>query len=350
MFRNTVSIASRKLMSSEILRRDFHKTASAAKKVAVLGAAGGIGQPLSLLLKLSPHISNLACYDIVGTPGVAADLSHIPTPAKIQGSLPFPGSWPPKGNEGLKEALEGCDVVVIPAGVPRKPGMTRDDLFNTNASIVKTLVEGCAEFCPDAMIAIISNPVNSTVPIAAEVLKKKGVYNPAKLAGVTTLDVIRANTFIATNEGWNPQDVNVTVIGGHAGITILPLFSQVDGLNLSEEDREALTVRTQFGGDEVVKAKAGAGSATLSMAYAGYLFTENVLKGLSGEEDIVQCAYVESSLTDAAFFASPVKFGKNGIEEVLPYGELSDYEKQWFDKMIPDLQKQIQKGVDFVNE
>jgi len=135
--------------------------------------------------------------------------------------------------------------VVIPAGVPRKPGMTRDDLFNTNASIVKTLVEGCAEFCPDAMIAIISNPVNSTVPIAAEVLKKAGVYNPKKLVGVTTLDVCRANTFVANSQGLDPKDVDVTVIGGHAGITILPLFSRVDGAKFSDEELEAITVRTR---------------------------------------------------------------------------------------------------------
>jgi malate dehydrogenase len=109
-----------------------------------------------------------------------------------------------------------ADVVVIPAGVPRKPGMTRDDLFNTNASIVKTLVEGCAEHCPDAVLAIISNPVNSTVPIAAEVLKAKGVYNPKKVCGVTTLDVCRANTFLAAHMGKDPSDVDVTVIGGHA--------------------------------------------------------------------------------------------------------------------------------------
>ena len=69
-------------------------------------------------------------------------------------------------------ALTGADVVIIPAGVPRKPGMTRDDLFNTNASIVKTLVEGVGKYCPSAVLGIISNPVNSTVPIAAEVLKK----------------------------------------------------------------------------------------------------------------------------------------------------------------------------------
>mmetsp|Transcript_4298 Transcript_4298/g.11979 ORF Transcript_4298/g.11979 Transcript_4298/m.11979 type:complete len:229 (+) Transcript_4298:112-798(+) len=227
--------------------------------------------------------------------------------------------------------------------------MTRDDLFNTNASIVKTLVEGCAEFCPEAVLAVISNPVNSTVPIAAEVLKKAGVYDKTKLCGVTTLDVIRANGFVASNQGMDPTAQDVTVIGGHAGITILPLLSQVPGANFSQDDLAALTHRIQFGGDEVVQAKAGAGSATLSMAYAGYLFTENVLKALRGEEGVVQCAYVESELTEAPFFASPCKFGKGGVEEVLPYGELSAYEKEWFDKMLPELKKQIQKGVDFVH-
>jgi len=344
---NTMLASKYSAAASRMMARNYSATASANVKVAVLGAAGGIGQPLSLLLKLSPEVDELSCYDIVGTPGVAADLSHIPTKSKTIGSLPSPGAWPPRPNEGLRDALTGADVVVIPAGVPRKPGMTRDDLFNTNASIVKTLVEGCAKFCPDAIIAIISNPVNSTVPIAAEILKKAGVYNPKKLCGVTTLDVVRANTFIGNKEGKDPQDVNVTVIGGHAGITILPLFSQVPGLVLTDADREALTVRTQFGGDEVVAAKAGAGSATLSMAYAGFLFTENVLKALKGEE-IIQCAFVESTLTSATYFASPCKFGKNGVEEVLGYGQLSAYEQTWLDKLLPELKAQIQKGEDFV--
>lgn len=104
----------------------------------------------------------------------------------------------------------------------------------------------------------------------------------------------------------------------------------------------------EFGGDEVVAAKAGAGSATLSMAYAGYVFTENLLKAIRGE-NVVQCAFVESSLTDASFFASPVKIGKNGVEEILPLGDLSPYEKMWFDKMMPELKSQIQKGVAFAN-
>jgi len=226
--------------------------------------------------------------------------------------------------------------------------MTRDDLFNTNAGIVKTLMQGVAEHCPKAIVGVISNPVNSTVPIAAEVLKKKGVYDPKKLCGVTTLDVCRANTFVAENQGLSLDTLDVPVIGGHAGITILPLLSQVPGASFSDADREALTVRIQFGGDEVVAAKAGAGSATLSMAYAGFLFTEGVIKAMKGEE-VTMCAYVESTLTDATYFASPCKFGPDGVKEVLSFGELSAYEKGWFDKMLPELKGQIQKGIDFAN-
>lgn len=105
-------------------------------KVAVLGAAGGIGQALALLLKTQlPSGSELSLYDIAPvTPGVAVDLSHIPTDVKIKG---FSG-------EDATPALEGADVVLISAGVARKPGMDRSDLFNVNAGIVKNLVQQIA--------------------------------------------------------------------------------------------------------------------------------------------------------------------------------------------------------------
>lgn len=85
------------------------------------------------------------------------------------------------------------------------------------AGIVRTLCEGVARYCPHAWVAIISNPVNSTVPIAAEVFKRAGTFNPAKLFGVTMLDVVRANTFVGEALGVDPATVNVPVIGGHAG-------------------------------------------------------------------------------------------------------------------------------------
>ena len=100
------------------------------------------------------------------------------------------------GQAQLESALTGMDLVIIPAGVPRKPGMTRDDLFNINAGIVRTLCEGIAKACPRAVVNLISNPVNSTIPIAAEVFKKTGTYDPKRLLGVTMLDVVRANTFV----------------------------------------------------------------------------------------------------------------------------------------------------------
>ncbi|KAI6834904.1 malate dehydrogenase, partial [Hortaea werneckii] len=191
-----------------VQRRAFSQTAANASKVAVLGSAGGIGQPLSLLLKLNPRVSELALYDIKGGNTWAAVKGYEATP------------------EGVKECLKGAEIVLIPAGVPRKPGMTRDDLFNTNASIVRDLAKAAAESCPDANMLIISNPVNSTVPITAEVFKSRGVYNPKKLFGVTTLDVVRASRFISQLKNTDPANENITVVGGHSGATIVPLLSQ----------------------------------------------------------------------------------------------------------------------------
>ncbi|XP_001622276.2 malate dehydrogenase, mitochondrial [Nematostella vectensis] len=322
--------------------RQFSSSSQRQSKVAILGAAGGIGQPMSLLLKQSPLISHLALYDIVNTPGVAADLSHISTRAKVTSH---------QGPDDLKAALEGCSVVAIPAGVPRKPGMTRDDLFNTNASIVKNLSEACAKHCPKAIICIISNPVNSTVPIASEVYKKAGVYDPGRILGVTTLDIVRAHTFVAEAKGLDVNIVKIPVIGGHSGVTILPLLSQTTPcVNFTQDDLEKLTDRIQNAGTEVVNAKAGAGSATLSMAYAGKEFVHSVIEALNGKKDVVQCAFIKSHLTEAGYFATPVLLGTNGVEKNLGMGKLSDYEQKKMGEVIPELLKNIKKGEDFVNQ
>ncbi|MBT0026248.1 malate dehydrogenase [Vibrio alginolyticus] len=308
-------------------------------KVAVIGAAGGIGQALALLLKNRlPAGSDLALYDIAPvTPGVAADLSHIPTPVSIKG---YAGEDP-------TPALEGADVVLISAGVARKPGMDRADLFNVNAGIVKSLAEKIAVVCPKACVGIITNPVNTTVPIAAEVLKKAGVYDKRRLFGVTTLDVIRSETFVAELKDKDPGDVRVPVIGGHSGVTILPLLSQVEGVEFTAEEAEALTKRIQNAGTEVVEAKAGGGSATLSMGQAACRFGLSLVRALQGEEGVVECAYVEGDGEHATYFAQPVKLGKEGVEEVLSYGKLSDYEKSALDGMLETLNGDINIGVEF---
>ena len=309
-------------------------------KVVVLGAAGGIGQALGLLLKTDlPAGTELSLYDIAPvTPGVAADLSHIPTPVKVEG---FSGEDP-------SPALVNADIVLISAGMARKPGMDRSDLFNINAGIVENLVSSCADNCPKAMIGIITNPVNTTVAIAAEVLKKKGVYDPSRLFGVTTLDVIRSSTFVAEKNDRDPRDVSVPVIGGHSGITILPLLSQ-SGFDFSDQDAAAMTKRIQNAGTEVVEAKAGGGSATLSMGQAAAKFGLSLVRALNGEKDVIECTYVEGSGEYARFFAQPVLLGKNGVEKILSFGSLSEFEQNTLNDALEMLRSDIKIGEEFIN-
>lgn len=178
--------------------------------------------------------------------------------------------------------------------------MTRDDLFRINAGIIRDLITGVAKFCPKAFVLIISNPVNSTVPIAAEILKAHKVFDATRLFGVTTLDVVRASTFAAEITGEkDSRKIVVPVIGGHSGETIVPLLSlaqpackipadKLDGL-VHRKIPSSLPINgllkysfrylgIQFGGDEVVAAKNGGGSATLSMAFAGFRMAESVIK------------------------------------------------------------------------
>uniref|UniRef100_A0A8C9BAB3 Malate dehydrogenase, mitochondrial n=1 Tax=Phocoena sinus TaxID=42100 RepID=A0A8C9BAB3_PHOSS len=284
--------------ASAALRRSFSTSAQNNAKVAVLGASGGIGQPLALLLKNSPLVSRLTLYDIAHTPGVAADLSHIETRATVKGYL---------GPEQLPDCLKGCDVVVIPAGVPRKPGMTRDDLFNTNATIVATLTAACAQHCPEAMICIIANP------------------------------------------GLDPARVSVPVIGGHAGKTIIPLVSQcTPKVDFPQDQLTTLIGRIQEAGTEVVKAKAGAGSATLSMAYAGARFVFSLVDAMNGKEGVVECSFVKSQETDCPYFSTPLLLGKKGIEKNLGIGKISPFEEKMIAEAIPELKASIKKGEEFV--
>lgn len=332
----------------------IHKTfsrlfSSTSRKVAVLGAAGGIGQPLSLLLKTSssPSIAHLALYDIANM-GMAADLGHISTATKVSGH----------SGEELGEALKGADIVVIPAGVPRKPGMTRDDLFATNATIVRNLTAACAKYCPSAHILVISNPVNSTVPIAIETMKAAGVQNPS-VFGVTTLDLVRAKTFIGQIWNVDPQNVNIPVIGGHSGPTIVPLLSQatVKGEKsprtaFTTEQVDQLIKRIQYGGDEVVQAKAGSGSATLSMAYAAQVFFDDLCKAIDTKLSVKQIAYVPKSSTASDFpteyFASEIELGPKGLEKVLSIPQPQNKkEQELLDAAVDGLKNDISKGIKF---
>nr|CAD7587543.1 unnamed protein product [Timema genevievae] len=321
-------------------------------RVTVVGAGGGIGQPLTLLLKQSPLVTQLNLYDLHHSAGVGADLSHIETPALVCSFMgldqlkaphfrePRGQGWdisphpkarlivvpeplllahPPLSPRNVSDrdhyifaqlALCGSDIVTIVAGVPRKPGMSRDDLFSVNANIIRDVFCGIAKHCPKALVSIVTNPVNSLVPLAAEIMDIHGVFDPCKLFGVTTLDVVRANTFIAELKGLNPLDVNCPCIGGHAGATIIPVISQCcPRVEFTEPQLKELIKKVQEAGTEVVKAKEGKGSATLSTAFATARLTFAMCRGLRGEKGVVECSYVRSDVTDAKFFSTPLVLG-----------------------------------------
>ncbi|CAD7684793.1 unnamed protein product [Nyctereutes procyonoides] len=281
------------LPAGAALCRSFSTSAQNDAKVAVLGASGGIGRPLLCFSRTAPSEPPDPLRYCSYT-GVAADLSHIETRATVKGHL---------GPEQLPDVLKGRDVVVIPAGVPRKPGVTRDDLFSTNASIVATPTAACAQHGPEAMICVISNP------------------------------------------GLDPARVNVPVIGGHAGKTIIPLISQcTPKVDLPQDQLTAVTGRIQEAGTEVVKAKAEAGSATLSMAYAGARFVFSLVDAMNGKEGVVECSFVKSQEADCAYFSTPLLLGKKGIEKNLGIGKISPFEEKMIAEAIPELKASIRKG------
>jgi len=319
-------------------------------KVCVCGGAGGIGQPLCLLMAQNPHVRELCVFDLtiamVPAAGVATDLSHLEKKSKVRG---FALDKDDKPVEKLGECLTGCDLVLVPAGMPRKPGMTRADLLGINAGIAKNIVEACAKFCPNAVLGLIVNPVNSVVPAMCELYKQAG-FDPRKICGVTSLDIVRANKFVHEATKVGLESIDVPVVGGHAGVTILPLFSQVSAMNGMAADKVAdMDKHVQDAGTDVVNAKGGKGSATLSMAYAGAKFGNAVLCGLAGE-DTTECAYVMRDASEGAalpYLASKVTFGKEGVKKVHGMGSLNAHETERWEECLTALKGEIEAGVSY---
>jgi malate dehydrogenase len=251
------------------------------------------------------------------------------------------------------ECLTGCHLVLVPAGASSIPGkdlsqVTRKDFWSLNAEISKDIVEACAKHCPQAIIALIVNPVNSIVPAMAELWKKKGL-NPTKIIGVTTLDSVRAEKFVHEVTDAPLNELSIPCIGGHAGPTIVPLFSQNKySATLSPDKIADLDKRTQAAGREVIAAKKFKGAATLSMGYAGARLASAVLAGLAGTPTEA-CAFVRSSITSCPYFASVVTFGKTGVEKVHDVGTLSTYEQGRLDAMLPILMEEVQTGLDYAD-
>uniref|UniRef100_A0A1B6DR34 Malate dehydrogenase n=1 Tax=Clastoptera arizonana TaxID=38151 RepID=A0A1B6DR34_9HEMI len=187
-------------------------------KVAILGANGKIGQNVAMMLKQSSSVKEIALYDITNTEGLCMELNYIDTNTRVCSYT---------GHKTLKDALNHSNIVVIVAGLARRDGMTRFDLFDHNAEIISEFSSCSATVCPKAMLAIATNPVNSLVPVANEIYSKINKSNTGEnIFGVTTLDGIRANTFVAEMLSEKPEKVFSPVIGGHSNNTIVPILSQ----------------------------------------------------------------------------------------------------------------------------
>ncbi|KAK3125783.1 hypothetical protein QOZ80_7BG0609710 [Eleusine coracana subsp. coracana] len=315
-------------------------------KVAILGAAGAVGQPLSLLIKMSPLVSTLHLYDVSDSDvkGVAADLGHCNTPALVAGF---------SGAAELASCLAGADlVVVIAAGGggddPINPSATTapDDLaFAASADVVRELAEAVADHAPaGALVLVVAGEVvDSAVPVAAETMKRKGAYDPRRLLGVTTLDVVRANTLVAGRKGLPLADVDVPVVGGHAGPAALPLLSKArPKAAFTEEEVQEITAR--------VRERAG---APLAAAYAAARLVEAALRGMGGEGGVYECAYVQSQVVpELPFFACRVRLGREGVEEVVgsELRGISDYEARAMEELKPLLKASIDRGVAYVQQ
>merc|ERR1712070_342059 len=157
---------------------------------------------------------------------------------------------------------------------------------------------------------------------------------------------VRANKFVSDVTGEPVESISITVIGGHAGTTILPLFSQeAAGRKIPADQIAALDERVQNAGTEVVNAKGS--SATLSMAYAASRFANAVLDGLSGQER-VECAYVPSNIVDGMpYFSSKVTFGPKGVMAVHPVGPLNEHEKKRLEQAMVQLKSEMDEGLKY---
>merc|ERR1712039_115493 len=166
----------------------------------------------------------------------------------------------------------------------------------------------------------------------------------------TSLDIVRANKFVHEATGTALENIDVPVAGGHAGVTILPLFSQVPAMSSMAADKVvAMDKHTQDAGTDVVNAKGGKGSATLSMAYAGAKFGNAVLCGLAGIET-TECAYVIRDAAEGAqlpYMASKVTFGPNGVKKAHPLGSLNSYEQNRLAECLDQLKGEIDAGIEY---
>jgi len=293
------------------------------QKVTVVGA-GLTGRTIAQEVARRDY-ADVVLVDIVENlpQGIALDLNE---------AGPVLGYEPTVVGSNSYEESSRSDVVVVTAGVPRKPGMSRDDLVTTNERIVASVTEQAIAQSPDATIIVLSNPLDAMCHVAKDSSKlpKERVFGQAGI-----LDTARFQAFIAWETGASAKDVHALVLGGH-GDQMVPVISTatVGGVPLtelvSEERIDAMIERTRKGGGEVVELL-----GTSAWYAPGAAVAEMVDAVLLDQKRLLPCtAYLEGEYgTDGLYMGVPVKLGAGGIEEIVEL-ELSDRERAWFDESV----------------
>ncbi|WP_198372629.1 malate dehydrogenase [Roseomonas rosulenta] len=299
----------------------------ARKKIALIGA-GNIGGTLAHLIGLK-ELGDVVMFDVF--PGVAAGKA-----LDIMQSGPVDGFDSAMAGTGDYSAIAGSDVVIITAGFPRMPGMSRDDLVSKNAGVIAQVAEGVKQHCPNAFVIVITNPLDAMVWVFRE---KSGL--PAnKVVGMAgVLDSSRFRLFLAQEFNVSVEDVTAFVLGGH-GDTMVPLtrYSTVAGIPVpdlvkmgwtTQEKVDAICARTANGGGEIVKLLEK-GSAFYAPAASAIAMAESYLKD---KKRVLPCAAWltgQYGVKDL-YVGVPVVIGAGGVERIVEI-ELNATEKAAFDK------------------
>ncbi|XP_017788706.1 PREDICTED: probable malate dehydrogenase, mitochondrial [Habropoda laboriosa] len=311
---------------------------SKSMKVSILGAASKTGNCLSLFLKQSPLIDEVAVFDNKCTYGLALDLNYIDTKCKVS-TCNHP-------RRCLEQTLEGAKIVMIVGDETVKDESSLSRVLKSNANALSDLLPNIIKFCPQAMVAVVMNPINSLIPLAMEMYKKAGVYEPNRLFGVISLDCVRANTFAAEVVGCEPECTVVPVIGGSCSNTCIPLFSQAKPCNkISQVEASRLTHALRTSNEELSKANKGKERTCCAMAFGAARFCVSLCKALRHQSNVVECAYVRSCvIPELTYFAAPLELGPNGIQRHLGIPPLNDYECKLLEAAVPCLKKAIILG------
>lgn len=238
------------------------------------------------------------------------------------------------------EEFKNCDVIVITAGIARRPGMSRDDLLVTNANIMTSVINDVIEFNPNAIIIVVSNPLDAMVYTAL----KASNWSRNKIIGMAgILDSARMSHFIFEKLGYGQGQIDASVMGGH-GDDMVPLadFSTVAGVNLSEllskEDIDDIVYKTKNGGAQIVKLLE-TGSAYYAPAYSTTLMIEAILED---KRKIYPCAIMLEGEYGYENIVSgvPVMLGVNGVEKVIKLN-LKEEQKEQFSKSVASVQELV---------